>query len=221
LSPLKSTYKHVCYRLGIGKGERPPFGTDWVGYETLIEFIESNGILSVPGDMVEIGTFLGGGAYKLSKFLEKAGGSKRLFVVDIFDPTFDCTVNSARKDMKSLYLKALAKYKGKSQYAVFSEVTQGCKNIVVLAGDSKKLTVPSERLCFAFIDGNHDPQYAENDFYLIWNKLSSNGAVAFHDYGSILPQTTAKIDELVRQHQSEIKNTVHLKKKNILFIERK
>lgn len=218
MCPLKSSYELLCHKLGIIKDEHPPFGTDWVGYETLIQFIESNCILSVPGDIVEIGTFLGGGAYKIAKFLEKKGSSKRLFVVDIFDPTFDCTVNSFNKDMKSLYLRALEKYKGKSQYAVFSEVTQGCKNIVVLAGDSKKLTVPSERLCFAFIDGNHDPQYAENDFYLVWNKLGSNGAVAFHDYGSILPQTTAKIDELIRKHGSEIKNTIHLKKKNILFI---
>ena len=221
MSHLKSTYKHLCYRLGIGKDERPPFGTDWVGYETLIQFIESNGILSVPGDIVEIGTFLGGGAYKIAKFLEKAGSSKKLFVVDIFDPTFDCTVNSSKKEMKKLYLKALAKYKGKSQHAVFSEVTEGCRNIVVLAGDSKKLTVPSEKVCFAFIDGNHDPQYAENDFYLIWNKLSSNGAISFHDYGSILPQTTAKIDELIRRHRSEIKDIVLFKKKTILYIVKK
>lgn len=200
---------------------RPPFGTDWVGYETLIQFIETNDLLSVPGDLVEIGTFLGGGAYKISKFLDKVNSVKHLFVVDVFDPNFDCTVNVAKKEMKSLYLKALSKYKGKSQFAVFSDVTEGCKNIVVLTGDSKKLVVPWEKLCFGFIDGNHDPTYVENDFYLIWQKLSANGAVSFHDYKGDLPQTTSKIDELISKHSSEVKKTVVCKKKNIIFILKK
>lgn len=139
-------------------------------------------------------------------------------MIDIFDPTFDWTVNTSGNAMNSLYMNALKKYKGKSQYEVFLDVTKKCKNVVVLAGDSKKLTIPSKHICFGFIDGNHAPDYVENDFTLIWNALTSNGAVAFHDYEGDLPQTTAKINELANKHSAEIKKKLHNKNKNILFI---
>jgi hypothetical protein len=38
-----------------------PPGTDWVGYESLIAFVEQNNLLCLDGDFAEIGTFLGGG----------------------------------------------------------------------------------------------------------------------------------------------------------------
>ncbi|HIE43262.1 MAG TPA: hypothetical protein EYP78_00500 [Candidatus Omnitrophica bacterium] len=105
LNIMKSTAKKILPKpvLGILLKLRDEFrskisgvsivltGTDWVGYETLIRFIKKKDILSVEGDLVEIGAFLGGGTYKLSKFLEKQRSSKRLYVIDIFDPTFDWT----------------------------------------------------------------------------------------------------------------------------------
>jgi hypothetical protein len=195
-----------------------PSGSDWVGYETLITFIKKNDILSVEGDLVEIGTFLGGGAYKLSKFLEKQRSSKKLYVIDIFDPTFDWTVNTDGSPMATLYRNALKVYEGKSQWEVFLEVMKECNNIVILKHNSKNIKIPSNILCFGFIDGNHDLEYVENDFYLIWSKLSSKGAVAFHDYEWDLPQTTAKMKELVNRHASEIQETYHDKNKHVLFV---
>ncbi len=198
-----------------------PVGTDWVGYEGLIEFIKSSNILSVEGDLVEIGTFLGGGAYKLSKFLEYKQSQKKLYVIDVFDPTFDWTMNTSGDRMETLYQNALKRYEGKSQWDVFSEVTKDCSNIIVLKDDSKKVNVPSERFCFAFIDGNHAPEYVESDFYLVWNRLSPNGAVVFHDYKWDLPQTTAKIDELLSRHSSEIKETCLDMYRHALFVIKK
>ena len=78
LSRVKYMIRRSVSRVPIA-----PVGTDWVGYETLIHFIRTNKILSLEGDLVEIGTFLGGGAYVLSKFLEKAKSSKKLYVIDI------------------------------------------------------------------------------------------------------------------------------------------
>lgn len=198
-----------------------PPGTDLVGYETLIHFILAHNILYVEGDFVEIGTFLGGGAYKLSKFLEKKKSLKRLFIIDVFDPGFDRTVNVDGNPIAPLYLKALAVYGGKSQLEVFSEVTRTCTNIVPLKGDSKKMQIPAGTFSFAFIDGNHEPGYVENDFYLVWGRTSSKGVVAFHDYEGDLPQTTAKIKELIDKHEADIQNTYHYKAKGILFVVKK
>jgi len=194
---------------------------DLVGYETLIEFIKLNDILSIKGDLVEIGAFLGGGTYKLSKFLEGKRSSKKLYVIDIFDLTFDRTVNNDGNEMATLYLNGLKAYGGKTQWNVFLEITKGCKNVFVLKGDSKYVTIPSNNLCFGFIDGNHKPEYVENDFYLVWNKLLSKGVVAFHDYEWDLPQTTIKIKELVSRHFFEIQGTYFDKNKHILFIVKK
>lgn len=194
---------------------------DLVGYETLIEFIKLHGILSVQGDLVEIGAFLGGGTYKLSKFLEGKRSSKKLYVIDIFDPTFDRTVNNDGNEMATLYLNRLKAYGRKTQWNVFLENTKGCKNVFVLKSDSKYVTIPSNNLCFGFIDGNHKPEYVENDFYLVWNKLFSKGVVAFHDYEWDLPQTTIKIEELVSRHFFEIQGTYFDKNKHILFIVKK
>lgn len=193
-----------------------PEGTDWVGYETLIEFIKKHGLLLIEGDFLEIGTFLGGGARKLAKFIEKSG--KKLFVVDVFDPTFDISQTEGGRKATDLYLKAL---KGRSQYEVYQEAIAGCENVVTLAQDSKKVKIPTERLAFAFIDGNHAPIYVENDFYLAWDLLASGGAVAFHDYGGDLPATTAAIDKLIEENQLRIKKIEHFKKKNLLFVLKK
>lgn len=197
-------------------------GTDCVGYETLIDFIVSNDILSVYGDLIEIGTFLGGGAYKLSRFLEReTKSSKRLYVIDVFDPNFDWTTDTVGIAMATYYHRILGAFESQSQWEVFREVTKECNNIVVLRGDSKDIEIPTNSLCFGFIDGNHDPEYVENDFYLIWSILSSNGGVAFHDYENKLPQVTAKINELVSRHVPEISETYHDENKHILFLIKK
>lgn len=193
-------------------GFQPPIrGSDLVGYEIILDFIRQCQLSDVEGDVVEIGSFLGGGTYKLAKFFEKNGSQKKIFAVDIFDPNFDVTENSDGKAMSTLYSELLKKFRGRSQWEIFSEVIKECKNIHCLKGDSKEIDIPSSRLCLGFIDGNHNPEYVENDFYLIWNKLASRGAVGFHDYEWDLPQTTAKIKDLVNRHGSEIRK-VHLNK---------
>jgi len=113
--------------------------------------------------------------------------------------------------MANIYNDLLNRFNGRSQFDVFSKINKCNTNISCLIGDSKKIEIPCNQLCFGFIDGNHSPDYVENDFYLIWNKLSSHGAVAFHDYEWDLPQTTGKIKQLVSRHASEIQDSYHIK----------
>jgi len=199
----------------------PPAHSDLVGYETLIRYMNKNKTLSVDGDLVEIGTFLGGGAYKLSKFLDKNKCGKILHVVDIFDPDFDVTTATSGLSMSVIYRDILKSFDGKSQWQIFSEVTKGLNNVITLKSDSAQVDLPCKNLCFGFVDGNHDPKYVESDFYLIWNKLSPNGVIAFHDYEFDLPQTTNKIKQLANRHLREIRTTHHDEKKHILFIVKK
>jgi len=201
------------------RGKLPPI--DLVGYETLLHFMVLNNTLLVDGDLVEIGTFLGGGAYKLSRFLRKNNCPKKIYVIDVFDPDFDLTKNVTGLSMSSLYKDYMGRYGKKSQRQVFFEAIEGLDNIVVLEGDSAQAEIPSKSVCFGFIDGNHDPKYVESDFYLVWNKLSSNGVVAFHDYEFDLPQVTQKIEDLAVRHAQEIKALDHDKEKHILFIIKK
>lgn len=180
--------------------------TDWVGYHHLVEFINEHDLLSIPGDMVEIGTLFGGGARKLSEFLIDQESPKTLYVVDIFDLETDQTVTTQGESMASCYNEALQfNFQGKTQWEVFCLVTESCRNIVPLKQDSKKVTLPCDSLCFGFIDGNHQPDYVESDFYLVWNLLHPGGGMAFHDYDFDLPEVTKTIDMLVARHQDEIR----------------
>lgn len=216
---LQHIYDSGCMKLyGVPK---PPPGTDLVGYEALIKYIRKNDLLRLPGHIIEIGTFLGGGAYKLSKYLEKKGSTKSLYVIDVFDINFDKTVNVDDVEMSALYQKALHKYGGKSQLEIFLEVTRDCSNLCVIRGDSMKIDLPINDICFAFIDGNHDSSYVENDFYLIWNKLVSHGVISFHDYLWDLPNVTEMINTIITKNQESILGIHHDPTRHIIYIAKK
>ncbi|MEM2001681.1 MAG: class I SAM-dependent methyltransferase [Candidatus Methanomethylicaceae archaeon] len=218
-APLKSMIWLILYwmsaiRFRVKYGFfPPPKGTDLVGYEVLLEEIVKYGCMEVEGDFVEIGCFLGGGTYKLSKFLSKRKSQKIIYVIDIFDITADNTQNTSGQVMSEIYASVL---KGRDQWQVFCQVTRGLKNIVVLKGDSKGMSIPTKKVAFAFIDGNHEPSYVINDFYLVWPKLSIGGIVAFDDYGYDLPQVTETIDQLLMKHLDEIED--YWVKEKVIFI---
>jgi hypothetical protein len=179
----------------------PPLGSDWSGYEQLLETFDRHGIAGVPGDVVEVGVLLGGGTYKLCKYFERKAPDKRIFAIDIFDPEFDVTVSSGGPVMADLYLEALA---GRDQRSVFDSVTRDCRNLVVLAEDSAKAQVPAERLAFGYIDGNHSAPYVRSDFELVWSRLSPGGIVALHDYGVDHPAVTHTVHALIGEHAEEV-----------------
>lgn len=220
LRPLYFLGRHCFYELDfrVKYGfPPPPAGTDLVGYEQIIEFIETHRIYQLDGDLLEVGTFVGGGAYKLSMYIARKAPNKKLYVVDIFDPSFDVTENTRGIKMYELYSGLL---KGYSQWEVFRQVTRFCANIVVIRGDSKEITLPVEKLCFAFIDGNHSPTYVKNDFYLAWERLVPGGTVGFDDYGYDLPQVTSTIDDLIEQHKEEISRVERIGTK-LIFIQKR
>jgi hypothetical protein len=159
-----------------------------------------------------------GGTYKLARLARKRG--KIVWVVDIFDPSFDATQNSAGFRICELYERHLC---GKSQEQIFYAVNR--KNLAhlrVLKSDSKRVEFPAEtRFVFGFIDGNHDPAFVENDFYLVWQRLVPGGVVAFHDYKGDLPQVTGKIEELIQREKPKILSIDEIPSKWILLLTKK
>ena len=194
----------------------PPPGTDLVGYESLLAWLEKNQIYKLDGDVVEIGSFLGGGTAKLGRFFGKY--NKKVFAIDIFEPSFDNTKNVDGNSMASLYSQVL---RDRNQEEVFKETTQKYTNIVMIKGDSKRITLPCGEICFSFIDGCHDPDYVRSDFYLVWDKTVPGGAIGFHDYGANLPQTTRTIDELIEVNKDNVKGTSQIREKWIILLIKK
>lgn len=211
-------YRMQCRRNTKNGIVNVPYGTDLVGYETLILRLRALGIEKVPGDFVEIGAFLGGGSMKLATFGKSLSPQRKLFVVDVFDPNFDWTCTNSGRAMAELYAGFMKGFGSLSQMEVFKKVTAGVDNIECLVGDSKNLVVPSERLAFAFIDGNHDPDYVDNDFHKVWPLIQSGGVVAFHDYGGDLPQTTAAIDKIEADHKAEIREKIVEPEKMLAYL---
>jgi len=181
--------------------------SDFVGYETLIDYINTNKLYQLTGQFLEIGAFMGGGSAKLAKYGQYHG--KKLIVVDVFDPGFDDSKNVSGEQLNALYRRILG---NGDQRKIFDRNTKDQSNIVVYSQDSQEVTFPAgTQLCFSFIDGNHYPHYVRSDFNLAWNATVSGGVVGFHDYGdrgaSELPQVTETVDALIRENQASIAKT--------------
>jgi Methyltransferase domain len=181
--------------------------SDFVGYETLIDYINANKLYQLNGDFLEIGAFMGGGSAKLAKYGENY--RKRLIVIDVFDPGFDDSETVRGERLNVLYRQILGHG---DQRKIFDRNTKHQSNIVVYSQDSQEVTFPvGTQLCFSFIDGNHYPHYVRSDFHLAWNATVSGGVVGFHDYGeqggSDLPQVTETVDVLIRENQASVAKT--------------
>jgi len=199
----------------------PPAWSDWSGYSRLLVELERNRIADVPGDVVEIGVLLGGGTYKLCKYLEREAPGKMVYAIDIFDPSFDTTACDHGQTMAELYQGALGddSVAGRSQREIFDEITRNCDNLVVLAADSAAVELPCDRISFAYIDGNHSAQYVRSDFELVWAKLSPGGIVSFDDYGGNITEVTQTLHELIGEHAAELSRTWTVAPKT-LFLQR-
>jgi hypothetical protein len=196
--------------------EIPPV-TDLSGYDVLVDLISREGLDRMTGDFLEIGCFLGGGTAKLAQLASAAG--KQVWVIDLFDPAFDLTQNSAGDRMADIYRDIL---RGSTQEEVFREVTAPWSHAIhVIKEDSMKVQLPDElRLAFAFTDGNHDPLWVKSDFNLVWNHLVPGGWAGFHDYGGDLPRVTTVLDSMLAQYAGEIGRVEKVKDRWMLLVQK-
>lgn len=174
---------------------------DFVGYDNLITFMQERALPKLEGDIIEIGAFMGGGTIKLAKFAKKYG--KKVYVVDIFEPSLDQTVSPSGVTACDVYQAFL---EGRSMLEVYQEATRGFDNIITIKEDSMKVRFDKEqKFVFGFVDGCHQKAYVENDFHIIWPNLVSGGAIGLHDYKyDDWPEVTQAIDALMDEHKNEI-----------------
>jgi len=191
-----------------------PQAIDFVGYEALLDFIEAHSLYRLEGDLIEIGSFMGGGTVKLARYARKHG--KRVFAVDIFDPATDNTATPDGTRMSDIYVAFL---EGRTQLDVYEEAVRGLDNVVTIRQDSKTVSFPAkQKFIFGFIDGNHQPDYVRNDFNIIWPHLIPGGVLGFHDYNTELPDVTDCIDALIAEHTNEIGETQEIEPQHIILL---
>jgi cephalosporin hydroxylase len=187
---------------------------DFVGYEVLVDFIEERALHELPGDLIEIGAFLGGGTAKLARFAHKYG--KKVLAIDVFDPEYDRTCDTSGARMCDIYRAFLA---GRSQREVYDEATRDFDNVITIEKDSREVELSErQQLIFGFIDGNHHPDHVRSDFHLVWRHLMPGGCVGFHDYDFDLPEVTEAIDRLIEEHRAEIEDVHRIRDKTIVLL---
>jgi hypothetical protein len=192
-------------------------GNDFVGYEVLIDFMKKRKLQKLDGDIIEIGAFIGGGTAKLASFARRYG--KKVYAIDVFDPSCDKTEDKSGVRMCDIYQAFL---QGRSQLEAYQETTRSFKNIVTINKDSKQVKFPKgQKFIFGFIDGNHQPDYVRNDFNLVWRHLVAGGSVGFHDYHFDLPEVTKTIDGLISRHKDEISDVHEIEQKYIVILTKK
>ena len=203
----------VLARLGIAKV--------FAGYNKMLDYVEASKIYELEGDFLEIGAFMGGGSALLAEYA--APHHKRLIVIDVFDPGFDASKNIHGAQLNRLYRLALGH---KNQREIFNQTTARFAKIIdVYAEDSKKVKLPEGRkLCFSFIDGNHEPEYVRSDFNLAWSATVPGGVVSIHDYvegGGDLPEVTQAVDQLMAENKDAIGSTLVMQGYAIIMIRKK
>jgi predicted O-methyltransferase YrrM len=202
----------------LSESNQPAYAvTDFVGYEALVDFIEERRLYELEGDIIEIGAFMGGGTVKLAEYARKHG--KKVYAIDVFDTGYDRTRDTTGIRMCDIYDAFL---QGRSQQEVYRRITENYDNIITIDKDSKEVEFPGEQsFVFGFIDGNHDPEYVRNDFYLVWHSLVPGGCVGLHDYDFDLPDVTEAVDSLVKEHRDEIEDVHRIKEKYIILLTKK
>jgi hypothetical protein len=187
---------------------------DFVGYEVLLNCIKERSLHKLEGDLIEIGSFMGGGTVKLARYARRHG--KRVFAIDIFNPAVDDTATPDGTRMSDIYLAFL---EGRSQLEVYEEAIRSLDNIVTIKQDSKTVSFPpGQKFVFGFIDGNHHPDYVRNDFQIVWQNLVDGGVLGFHDYNTDLPDVTACINGIVTEHTEEIAETWEIAPQHIILL---
>lgn len=174
---------------------------EFVGYENLISFVEERALHKSEGDIVEIGAYMGGGTVKLAEFAKKHG--KKVYAIDIFDPSLDKTIGKGGVKACEVYQAFLY---GRSMLKIYQETIRDFDNIITIKADSREVKFPREqKFVFGFVDGCHQQAYVENDFHVIWPNLVPGGVIGFHDYKfDDWPEVTKAVDRLMEAHKSEI-----------------
>lgn len=172
-----------------------PSGVTLANYAPHLAFADKHRLGELPGDVCELGAWLGGGTRVLSAWAQKHG--KKVHVIDLW-PNDDFEKNPRYYN--------LLRY-GRTSWEAFNKLTRGLPNLVIYRCDSKQLELPKDvKFSFAFIDGVHTPEYIRSDFGKIWPHVVPGGGLAFDDYmgGPGYRDYAAEVDKIVAERRAEL-----------------
>jgi hypothetical protein len=115
------------------------FYGDWVGYESLIKVCIKERTMELPGVIIEIGSFVGGGTRKLAKYALQF--KKRVYAIDIFKSSADLTACEKGIRMVDLYANYLQKL-GLTMFEAYWFNVNKYPNVITIPKDSKKIKFP-------------------------------------------------------------------------------
>lgn len=146
--------------------------------EMLLELSLLSGI---QGDIVEIGSWLGGTTSYLAKGCQISGNGK-VHAIDHF------LGNPGKED---LYWNGIKE--GLTIYETFLENVEkaGVKNFIIpykmSSATAREQIMLNDCMRILFIDGNHEYANVKNDIALWEPLLSSKGFLVIHDFGNLFP----------------------------------
>jgi predicted O-methyltransferase YrrM len=145
---------------------------DWKTQEHLLRKITAARSDDTPFIIVEVGTWVGNNAVRMSDLLDSLGVEHRIFCVDTFA--------GSRNDVTG----QIADQNGGSMYRQFLANTQhkGAKIISIIADSLKGPSKVPFDADYIFIDADHDFEAVAADIATWWPKLKDGGFIVGHDY---------------------------------------
>ena len=136
---------------------------------------------TVQGDIIELGTYKGGSAIMMARFLKKIGSKRQIYACDTFEghPYYDHF--SSQKQRKGQYSDTSVSYV-KDKFRRF-RVEDKITIIKGLFEDTLLSKLGEKRFSLAFVDCDlyKSTKYALDFLY---QKMEDGGRIVLHDYGS-------------------------------------
>lgn len=158
---------------------------DWKAQELILRHI----VEAKPGEpltLIEVGTFVGNNAIRMSDLLDSLGVEHTIYCVDTFQGTA-CDVTGQ-----------VAKEHGGSFYSEFSENTRHKSDkIIAVQGDSLAAVSQVPDADFILLDADHCFEAVTSDIASYWPKVKPGGALVGHDYSDAFPECKGAWDDVI------------------------
>lgn len=132
-------------------------GQNTIAEKFLLYIFSKN--ISVNGDILEIGSFMGSSSLLLAAGNELSKIKSKIWLVEPYP-----------KPSKDEFLKVFKSYGFDRNIELIDKTSEEASKII------------SPKLRFLFIDGDHRYEYVKKDILLWHNCLNEGGMIAFHDY---------------------------------------
>ena len=168
----------------------------------------------LPGDVLELGSWLGFGTAKLATLAGPSG--KVVHTSDLFPVDFGSPTRSPYGTVR----RYVNLYRGLTQRQVFDLNTAGHSNIEVHVGNVMDLTFPSEqRFVCSLIDSDHSYEAVCRCLELVWPHTTPGGLTFLSSYGNPdYPGVKKAADEFIAANSDDILSVRRKRQRRIIVV---